>query len=135
LALAAVCVALLGDRSRAPALRALLAPRRGQLVVVASGTSCEGAVDRYLGSLAAIEEDLDGAEAHFAAALALEEAAGGPALAVRTRIAHGRAVRPSDPARATALLDAAEAAATELGLAGALAEVAGARAGGEGPAP
>jgi hypothetical protein len=89
-------------------------------------------VDRYLGALAATVGDGEAADAHFAAAVALEESAGGPALAVRTRLAHARAVA-QDPAgdrrRAEALLDAAEASATDLGLPGALAEAQAVRAG------
>jgi hypothetical protein len=64
----------------------LLAPYAGRLAVVASGTSCEGAVDRYLGLLAAIRGDHATAIARFTAALALEDGAGAPALAMRTRL-------------------------------------------------
>jgi hypothetical protein len=126
LALAAECAALVGDRERAAQLHPLLTPRRGQLLVVASGTSCEGAVDRYLGALEATLGDDRAADASFAAALALEEAAGGTALAVRTRAAHARALlRRPHPDRATArrLLDEAERTATRLGMAGVVAEV------------
>jgi hypothetical protein len=131
LALAAECAALLQDAERAALLRALLDRRRGQLLVVASGTSCEGAVDRYLGALAGTGGDAAAAEDHFAAAVALEEAAGGPALAVRTRIAHARVLRGpgGDRRRAEALLDAAESSAADLGLAGALAEASAVRTG------
>jgi hypothetical protein len=125
LALAAECAAVLDDRERAADLRPLLAPRRGQLLVVASGTSCEGAVDRYLGALAATTGDAEAAEEHFTAALALEQSVGGHALAVRTRLAHARALRrgPREAgARAAAHLDAAATTAAELGMAGAVAE-------------
>jgi hypothetical protein len=72
------------------------------------------------------------ADAHFAAALALEEAAGGPALAVRIRLAAARALlrrSPPERRRAGELLDVAEAAATRMGLGGAVAEAAALRAG------
>jgi transcriptional regulator with XRE-family HTH domain len=126
LALAAECAARVGDRARATLLHPLLAPRRGQLIVVASGTSCEGAVDRYLGALEATLGDDAAADTSFAAALALEEAAGGTALTPRTRVAHAQALlaraRP-DRAAARRLLDDAERDATRLGMAGVAAEV------------
>jgi transcriptional regulator with XRE-family HTH domain len=125
-ALAAECAVLAGDRERAAQLHPLLALRRGQLLVVASGTSCEGAVDRYLGALEATLGDHRAAEASFTAALALEEAAGGTALVPRTRVAHARALldRPlPDPAAARRLLDEAERVATRLGMAGVVADV------------
>ncbi|MCI3949896.1 MAG: transcriptional regulator [Acidimicrobiales bacterium] len=125
LALAAECAVLLVDRERAADLEPLLAPRRGQLLVVASGTSCEGAVDRQLGALAAPLGNHEAAEVHFTAALALELSVGGHALAVRTRLAHARALLRGPGragARAAALLDAARTAAAELGMAGAVAE-------------
>jgi hypothetical protein len=126
LALAAECAARLDDRAQAALLHPLLAPRRGQLLVVASGTSCEGAVDRYLGALEATLGDDRAADASFAAGLALEQAAGGTALAVRTRAAHARALlRRADPDRRAAarLLDDAERDATRLGMAGVVGEV------------
>ena len=132
LALAAECAVLLDDRERAAWLRPCLAPRRGTLLVVASGTSCEGAVDRYLGALAATLGEHEAAEGHFAAALALEESVGASALAVRTRVAHARALlrRPQEAGdRAAALLDAAEDTASRLGMAGAVAEARSLRAG------
>ena len=116
----------MGDRERAGLLHTLLSPRRGQLLVVASGTSCEGAVDRYLGALEATLGDDPAADASFAAALALEEVVGGTALAARTRVAHARALlhrhRP-DHAAARRLLDEAGATATRLGMAGVVADV------------
>jgi transcriptional regulator with XRE-family HTH domain len=126
LALAAECAALTGDRARAALLHPLLTPRRGQLVVVASGTSCEGAVDRYLGALEATLGDDRAADASFAAALALEETVGGTALAARTRVAHAQALldrRHPDRAAARRLLDDADRDATRLGMAGVVSEV------------
>ena len=125
-ALAAACAALVGDRERAAQLHPLLALRRGQLLVVASGTSCEGAVDRYLGALEATLGEDRVADASFAAALALEESVGGTSLVVRTRVAQARALlhrpRPDRPA-ARKLLDEAERTAARLGMAGVVAEV------------
>ncbi len=132
LALAAECAVLLDDRERAAWLLPCLAPRRGTLLVVASGTSCEGAVDRYLGALAATLGEHEAAEGHFADALTLEESVGASALAVRTRVAHARALlrRPQEAGdRAAALLDAAEDTASRLGMAGAVAEARSLRAG------
>jgi transcriptional regulator with XRE-family HTH domain len=73
-------------------LDALLEPFAGQLVVVASGTSCEGAVDRYLGMIAAARGDHDRAEDHFDRALELETLARAPALVSRTERERRRAL-------------------------------------------
>jgi hypothetical protein len=79
-----VC-ALLGDGDRARELYGLLAPRRGRLLVWVWGIACAGAVDRFLGTLAATYGDVDTAASHYRAALELETASGATALAARTR--------------------------------------------------
>ena len=66
-----VCVAL-GDGDRAPELTALLAPFGGQLIVAATGVACPGAVDRYLGRLAALSGRAAEARRLYEQALALE---------------------------------------------------------------
>ena len=76
-----------------------------------------GALDRYLGILATTLGRLDEAEAHFEAAIALNERMGGRPWAARTRANYAATLRarnaPGDAARAASLestaLDAAEA--------------------------
>jgi hypothetical protein len=70
-----VCVAL-DDRVRAPQLSALLAPYGGQLIVAATGVACPGAVDRYLGELAAVEGRRDEARRLHDRAVVLERSIG-----------------------------------------------------------
>jgi DNA-binding CsgD family transcriptional regulator len=82
--LADVC-AFLGDRHRAAALYRFLIPHAGHVVPFGDGS---GATTRFLGVLAATLERWDEAEAHFEAALRLNERIGArPALA-RTQQAY-----------------------------------------------
>jgi len=69
LAFLAEASAATGDVRLVPVLRRLLAPRAGQTIVVALAIANLGAVDRYLGILAGLEQRWDDAEAHFRAAL------------------------------------------------------------------
>jgi hypothetical protein len=120
LVVSAEAAARLGDTSAAAAIEPLLVPYASRLAVIASGTSCEGAVDRYLGLLAATRGDVDRAAARFTAALALEVRADAPALAMRTRLDFAALLRRRG-SRATA--DAArrhDAAAAEFGAASGL---------------
>jgi hypothetical protein len=84
LALAAETAAVVGDVAVGEALLTQLAPFAGTLVVVASGTSCEGAVDRYLGLCARLVGDEDQACRWFHSAIQLEQQVGVPSLAART---------------------------------------------------
>ena len=77
--------AMLGTTDQLGALRAALEPYSGELVVVATGTHCTGAVDRYLGMAAAMLGDRAWAAAWLDAALALETRIGAPPLVERTR--------------------------------------------------
>jgi hypothetical protein len=86
LAVAAEASARLQDINAAAVVERLLAPYSGRLVVVASGTSCEGAVDRYLGLLAATRHDLAAANRWFDTAMTLEERTGAAVALVRTRL-------------------------------------------------
>ncbi len=95
LVLLAEVAAAFGDAAAARRLIAQLEPYAGSLVVVASGTSCEGAVDRYLGLLALTLGDDAGGRERLATAAALEHASDAPALAARTE-------RDLDRARARA---------------------------------
>jgi tetratricopeptide (TPR) repeat protein len=81
---AEVAVAV-GDRNAAAALYDLLAPWHGQ--VVFSGANIHGAVDYYLGVLAAMLDRTDAARAHLNEALRMHDAIGAPFYAGRTRAA------------------------------------------------
>jgi tetratricopeptide (TPR) repeat protein len=86
LVVAADAAARLESESAAAVIEPLLEPYAGRLAVVASGTSCEGAVDRYRGLLAATRRDTAVAVERFEAALALEERVDAPASAACTRL-------------------------------------------------
>jgi hypothetical protein len=68
--LAEVCVAL-EDEARAERLYTLLMPYRDMTVTAGVTTVCYGAAGRFLGALAAVLGDWDGAEAHFQTALSM----------------------------------------------------------------
>lgn len=90
-ALAEVAVAV-GDDCHVAVLERLLRPFAGQLVVVASGIYCSGAIDRFLGMLAARLGRHDHTDARFAAALALESRVGAIPHLARTRYWWARAL-------------------------------------------
>lgn len=121
--LATVC-GHLGDHSAAPMLHDFLEPFDGQLLVVAWGVACAGAAARHLGVLEAILGDHEAADGHFAAAIDLEERAGAPALAARSRLWWARSLlaRPDAGAacrdRARVLLDDCARFAIEHDLVG-----------------
>ena len=118
---AEACVAL-GARAPAALLYDLMRPHQGQLVVVASGTSCEGAVTRYLGLLAGALERWEDAVEHFESALTLERGVDAPPLVARTQLSYAGVLaardRPGDRRRVRDLLFAAERTADRLGQAG-----------------
>jgi hypothetical protein len=93
LVVSAETVARVGATDAATVVEDLLAPWAGRLAVVASGATCEGAVDRYLGLLAATRGDDAGAAERFEAALALEDRVGAAALARRTRLDYATVLR------------------------------------------
>ena len=115
----AEAAAELDDTAAAAELLPLLVPYSGQLQVTAWGVHCLGAMDRFIAMSEALLGRSDEAEAHFAAALALEESVGGAALLTRTRLWWARALMardgPGDRARAIALADEAARSATALG--------------------
>ena len=76
LALATDAAFSLGAPEGAGEMAARLAPSAGQLVVFTSTIATFGRVDRYLGQLAFLQDDLDDAIEHFAAARALDHASG-----------------------------------------------------------
>jgi tetratricopeptide (TPR) repeat protein len=121
LALLAETAAVLADTERAAALTELLRPHAGRLVTVSTGIGCFGAVDRFLGMLAAVGGDWTEAEPRFEAALALEDGIGSRPMAARTRLWFARMLvaraRAADGDRAAALLAEGGQVAAELGMA------------------
>ena len=77
----------------------LLLAYQGQLIVVSWGVACLGAADRYLGMLEATMGAVSEAEAHYAAALTLEERATAPSQAARTRLWWARLLQQLGPSR------------------------------------
>ena len=115
----------LGDTANAARLYAELLPVQRYCMVLGDGIICVGPAARVLGSLAALLERWDEAEAHFARALELSQGLGSPTWAARTRLDFGRALlrrgRPEDRTRAHPMLrDASKAGA--LGMARVAAE-------------
>jgi ATP/maltotriose-dependent transcriptional regulator MalT len=134
--LADIC-AMLGDADRAARLYPLLAPYAGRLVLSITAGVCRGAVDRYLGRLAAMLGRRDEAARHFEAALAVNAAAGARPWLAHTQHDYARVLlaggRPGDRARARTLLAEAVAVAEACGMTR-LAEQAAALAGPRYPA-
>jgi tetratricopeptide (TPR) repeat protein len=117
--LSEVCAAL-HDGARAVQLYPLLLPFAGQNAVAGFATASFGAVDRFLGLLAAALARWQEAEHHFAAALAMNSRMGARPWLAHTQqqyaamlVARGEA---ADRAQAKALLDEALLTASELGM-------------------
>lgn len=117
--LAEVC-ARLGDVERAEQVYELLSPYRDLAVVVPIATVCCGANARYLGMLASVMGDWATAEAHFEAALQMDERLQAWPWLAHTKhefalmlLARGR---PGDQDRADALIAAAAASAERFGM-------------------
>ena len=112
---------LLGDSDGANALLPHVEPWAGQILVVAVGTSIEGASDRSIGHLLATLGRLDDAIDAYTAAAELERSAGFPPLAARTRYWHARALLERDATgdrdTARALLDDVINVTERLGMA------------------
>ena len=117
--LAEVC-ARLADARRAEGLYELLRPYQDIVVVVPIATVCCGANARYLGMLASAMGDWSAAEAHFEAALAMDERLHAWPWLAHTK--HEFALmlcerdRPGDRGRADALLAEAAASAERFGM-------------------
>jgi len=90
--LAEVCC-YLRDASRAAALYAALLPRAGTNLVSGANLVCVGAIDRILGSLAAVAGDTSAADAHFVAAAGANRAQGAMPWLGHTLLAHGTMLR------------------------------------------
>lgn len=112
--LAVVC-ADLGATEHAPGLYETLLPYADQNVV--NGTStCLGSVAHFLGVLARVLGRADAARAHFARAVAMNEALRlAPAL-VRTRLAYAELLAPDEPAQASTQRGSATSMAEAIGM-------------------
>jgi tetratricopeptide (TPR) repeat protein len=99
----------LGDSQAATALLPLVKAWTGQLLIVATGISIDGAGDRSLGHLLATRGRLDEADLAYSAATELERSADFPPLFARTAYWHARTLlerdAPGDNGRACRLLD------------------------------
>jgi class 3 adenylate cyclase/tetratricopeptide (TPR) repeat protein len=108
-----------GSRRDAATLLHLLRPHAGRLAA-ATGSVCHGAVDRFLGMLAAALGRWEESQEHFGAALAVEERIGARPLAARTRYWYARMLlarnAEGDRNRAADLLHGAADTADELGM-------------------
>ena len=110
----------LGDASRGEILYRLLAPHAERNVVVALSAGCLGSASRYLGLLAHQLGRLDEADAHFAAALAMNSRMDARPMVAHTQHDWARLLlersSTGDHARADALLADAARTAEELGM-------------------
>jgi hypothetical protein len=84
-ALAQTC-GIIGATEHAEPMYELLLPHEGHLAVAATADVCVGSIDRHLGILAATHGRWDTAEAHYLAALQLEERVASPPFLARTRM-------------------------------------------------
>ena len=121
--LAGVAEVLTGleDAARAADLYAYLLPYSGLVAFPVMGLYCAGAIDRYLGQLAATTRRWDEAERHYQGALILEEGLRAPTQLARTRYWYGRTLlergRAADIEQAHGLLRSSMSAADEFGMA------------------
>jgi DNA-binding CsgD family transcriptional regulator len=114
--LADACSAV-GDAEVAALVYPELAPLSGATVMIGHGVACYGAADRYLGMLAATLGDLEAAERHFEAALALNRAMGATTWLAHTAYQYGRMLLAREGrARAKPLLAEAIAIAESVGM-------------------
>jgi hypothetical protein len=111
---------MLGEPEWAPALRRILTPRSGTLVV-SRVSQCPGSVDRYLGMLDTVEGLIEDADARFKAASDLERSIAAPPLVARTAFWHATALAQRDTEqdrrRASTLAGEAFEISTRLGMA------------------
>jgi DNA-binding CsgD family transcriptional regulator len=121
--LADACRAV-GDAELAAHVYPELAPLSGTGIVIGDVVACYGAADRYLGMLAATARDLERAERHFQAALALNREMGARTWLAHTAYEYGRMLRASgDRERAGTLLAEAASIAQAAGMAALLGRV------------
>ncbi|MCA1841691.1 MAG: hypothetical protein LC792_00610, partial [Actinobacteria bacterium] len=114
----AAAAAILGDRVRAAVLAELIAPFPEHIVV--GGGVIFGSLAHTRGLLASTMGDTEGADEHFAVALAQHDRLTAPALSTRTRVEWARTLLrragPGDAAKASDLLGQALAITTQHGL-------------------
>jgi len=119
-ALLSYALAILGDRERAETLLDMMRPFAGLFVVIAGTGVIVGSVDRHLGILSATLGRDQEAEAHYRAALAMEERLDSRPLTARTRYWLGRLLlerpAPEDRREAEELLSRSEADADAVGM-------------------
>jgi DNA-binding CsgD family transcriptional regulator len=106
-----------GDREAAGVLRPFLAAYTGMNLVGGQFVAVFGSTDRYLAQVAALLGDLDCAERHFAAALAMDRRMGSVVHTAETLAAHALVVHAAgaNPARARELAEQARALAEPIG--------------------
>src|SRR5207237_10759051 len=119
LTMAAEVCAGVRDTERAAVLYGQLHPYRG--LVATTGSLTPGAVDHYLGLLAAVEGRFDQAGRHFEAAHASHAALAAPTWLARTRLEWARMLLtcrgPGATPRAQELRGQGQGTASELGIA------------------
>jgi len=117
--LAQVCAAL-GDAARAALLYRALSPYHGRNLLVGTSIACFGASDTFLGLLAATMKRWAEAEAHFKAAVSMNESQQARPALVHARLGYARLLlarsAAGDRDAAHALLDEAAADAAALGM-------------------
>ena len=119
LAYQAEVAATIGGTSRAERLYEAFIPYRNQIVIGGMADGCQGAVDRFLGMLAAEQGRFDTAEEHLEVALALEQGLRSPPLVARTSYWYGRMLLcRGDTASARPLLRSSLQTADRLGMLG-----------------
>jgi hypothetical protein len=110
----------LDDSRRAAELFDLLQPYRGRYVVVGAGASCLGPVSYFLGALATVKEDANGAVALLEEAADHSRAAGSEPWLARSNCRLGMVLArrggPGDRERSEQLVAESRATAQRLGM-------------------
>jgi DNA-binding CsgD family transcriptional regulator/tetratricopeptide (TPR) repeat protein len=110
-------VSVVGHEGLASVLYRALLPFAGSNVMIGHGVACYGAVDRYLGMLAATLGEVDAASGYFESALELNRLMGATTWHAHTTYEYGRMLlRDGDDARAQPLLAVAVRLAARVGM-------------------
>ncbi len=110
-------VSVVGHEGLASVLYTALLPFAGSNVMIGHGVACYGAVDRYLGMLAATLGEVDAAGGYFESALELNRLMGATTWHAHTAYEYGRMLlRDGDDARAQPLLTEAVRLAARAGM-------------------
>ncbi|MBS0643068.1 MAG: AAA family ATPase [Proteobacteria bacterium] len=119
----------LGDSARAAVLYRLLRPWAGYNFVLGGGASLPGSADRFLGGLSAVMRRWTEAEAHFTAALAMNDRLGARLPLAHAQVDYASMLLargfPGDRTRAQTLLLEAHGSASTLDLTGVLSRIKG----------